>query len=75
MAESLNPGSLNIVGHERCRFLTSKEMLLDVERDPSELASDSGPFWCALTQTCLGPDGQLADDRGCSHGRSCYDGV
>ncbi len=72
MAETLNPPV-----HERCRFLFSKGMFVEVERDPSipQSGTDSGLYWCSHTQTCLGPDGQLADDRNCKPGRACYDGL
>ena len=62
-----------VVIQERCRFLSTKGMFVDTGQDP--FASLSAQFWCSLTQTCLGPDGQLCDDQQCTPGRNCYDGV
>ena len=67
--------TLPILGHERCRFLTHKEMFYETGREPSGRRSGSELFWCSQTQTCLGPDGQMVDDRACSPGRACYEGV
>ena len=67
--------TLNILGHERCRFLSNKEMFYEVEPDLSGPHRGSGLFWCSKTQTCLGPDGQMVDERECQPGRSCYDRV
>lgn len=37
----------------------------------SETGLPEGPFWCALTQSLTGPDGQIADAESCRPGRSC----
>jgi hypothetical protein len=37
----------------------------------SEASSPEGPFWCALTQSLIGPDGQIADAESCRPGRAC----
>ncbi len=66
--------TLNIIHNGRCRFLTSKEMFVEVEGQPA-FPGGSGLFWCSQTQTCLGPDGQLADDQKCHPGRACYSEV
>ncbi len=63
--------TLNILVHERCRFLLSNSLFANIERDPDWV--DQGPFWCSHTQGCLGPDGQLCDDHECQPGRACYD--
>ncbi len=34
-------------------------------------AMPSGPFWCAQTQSLLGPDGGFANTEKCRPGRSC----
>ena len=66
--------TLNRPGHERCRFLTSKEMFVDLERDPSSPhGAGSGLFWCSQTQTCIGPDGKTVHTLDCTPGRNCYD--
>ncbi len=57
----------------RCRFLTIKSMFYDTGRDPWE--STGSNMWCAITQTCLGPDGRIADDRECTAARNCFDGI
>ncbi len=37
----------------------------------SEVGLPEGPFWCALTQSLIGPDGQMAGAESCRPGRSC----
>jgi len=56
---------------ERCENLRWKGMFVDAIQDPS-LASGDRLFWCHTTQTCLGPDGQIADDEACNPTRPCY---
>jgi len=35
---------------------------------------DDGFFWCAFTQTCVGPDGALVEPEACaSSRRACYE--
>lgn len=62
-------------GHERCRFLTSKEMFYEVAQDASAHQGGSGLFWCSQTQSCLGPDGKSVHCDDCKPGRGCYDAV
>jgi hypothetical protein len=40
---------------------------------PAEKAASmpTGPFWCAQTQSLLGPDGAFANTEKCRPGRSC----
>jgi hypothetical protein len=40
---------------------------------PAEKAATmpAGPFWCARTQSLLGPDGGFANTENCRAGRSC----
>jgi hypothetical protein len=40
---------------------------------PAEKAAavPTGPFWCAQTQSLLGPDGAFANAENCRPGRSC----
>jgi hypothetical protein len=40
---------------------------------PSEKADamPAGPFWCAQTQSLIGPDGRFANAEKCRPGRSC----
>lgn len=68
--------TLKTIGHARCRFLTSKEMFMEVERDPSSPHhAGSGLFWCSHTQNCLGPDGKTVHEEDCKPGRDCYDAL
>ncbi len=67
------PVNLQIVTHQRCRCLRSKEMFVEAEPDPSVPQFGSGIFWCIHTQNCLGPDGEVADAESCKPGRACYD--
>ncbi len=55
---------------EICQCLREKNMFYEAEED-SPPGSPDGPFWCALTQSLLGPDGQVADASSCRPGRSC----
>jgi len=34
-------------------------------------AMPGGPFWCAQTQSLIGPDGSFANTEKCRPGRSC----
>ena len=74
MAET-SAETLHVLGQTRCRHLHSKGMFLGAEPDTPQWDSGSGLTWCSLTQTCLGPDGQMVDHRECQPGRSCYEGV
>ena len=57
--------------NDRCEFLRSKDMFVGADEDPS-LRSGDRLFWCHKTQTCLGPDGKIADDYECSDPRPCF---
>ena len=56
---------------ERCENLCWKGMFIDAPHDPDTPTSD-GLFWCHVTQICLGPDGQVADETECNPSRPCY---
>ncbi len=58
---------------ELCRRLRWKGMFVDAERDPTVPGTGDGFCWCALTQTCLGPDGQVCERESCRPGRGCYE--
>jgi hypothetical protein len=63
----------NINHPNLCQCLRWKGMFIGVPHDPSVPPSTDGRFWCVYTQTCLGPDGQLAEPRDCSsEDRACY---
>ena len=58
-----------------CSALHWKAQHIWSDPDPSVPPSNDGLFWCALTQTCMGPHGQLAEPGNCcSSGRSCHCG-
>ena len=57
-----------------CRCLRWKGQFIAAERDPSVPRSNDGLFWCAHTQKCIGPDGQVAEPGNCSGAeRGCYE--
>ena len=63
----------NINHPNLCQCLRWKGMFIGVPHDPSVPPSTDGRFWCVYTQTCLGPDGQLAEPSEClSEDRACY---
>ena len=56
-----------------CHALRWKGQYILSEPDPDVPASNDGLFWCMYTQTCIGPDGQLAEPGDCSKtGRGCH---
>ncbi|MFN2385065.1 MAG: hypothetical protein ABR576_02050 [Thermoanaerobaculia bacterium] len=58
-----------------CPMLRWKNQFVLVERGV-EPASHEGLFWCLQTQTCIGPDGGIAEPEPCStRYRECYGGV
>jgi hypothetical protein len=73
--------SLNVLIQtgEVCRCLREKKMFYETPgatiSGGMEIVTAStgpdGPFWCAQTQSLLGPDGQVADAESCRPGRSC----
>ncbi len=56
-----------------CSALRWKGQYILAEKDPTIPACNDGNFWCAYTQTCIGPDGGLAEPGNCCHtGRQCH---
>lgn len=56
-----------------CSRLRWKGLFIDAEPDPTVPRSNDGLFWCLDTQTCIGPDGELAEPGNCSQtGRKCH---
>lgn len=56
-----------------CPALRWKRQFIATERDGSVPRSNDGLFWCLHTQTCIGPDGQLAEPGNCSSKlRACH---
>ena len=63
----------NISHPNLCPSLRWKGMYVLSERDASVPRSNDGLYWCVRTQTCIGPDGKLAEPGNCaSRDRSCH---
>jgi len=57
-----------------CHLLCWKGKFAPFDLGAKRLPSIDGHFWCTFTQTCIGPDGQLAEPGNCSSsGRTCYE--
>jgi hypothetical protein len=66
-----------------CQCLRDKKMSYEVDAPPPANALDivpeaeraaampNGPFWCAQTQSLIGPDDKFAYVENCRPGRSC----
>ncbi len=52
-----------------CPALRWKAQFILAEPDPTVPRSNEGLFWCIHTQTCMGPDGKLAEPGNCSSAR------
>ena len=56
-----------------CTALRWKGQFILSEPDPEVQHSNDGLFWCLHTQTCIGPDGEVAEPGNCSSkNRSCH---
>jgi hypothetical protein len=56
-----------------CPALRWKGQFVLSEPDPTVPRSNEGLFWCTRTQTCIGPDGELAEPGNCcSSERACH---
>jgi hypothetical protein len=56
-----------------CTGLRWKRQFYESAPDPTVQRSNDGLFWCAYTQTCIGPDGELAEPGNCcKRGRKCH---
>lgn len=63
----------NVNHPDLCPHLRWKGQFIQVEWDPTVPACNDGAFWCLYSQTCIGPDGSLAEPGECSSsGRACY---
>jgi len=63
----------NIHHPHLCSALRWKGQFITAEHDSSVPPSNDGLFWCMYTQTCIGPDGVLAEPGNCcSKGRECH---
>jgi hypothetical protein len=71
-----DPERFNIHHPDLCPALRWKGQFVLAERDPSVPPTNDGLFWCALTQTCIGPDSALAEPGNCSSSlRTCHRGA
>jgi hypothetical protein len=58
-----------------CTSLRWKGQFILSEADPNVQSSNDGLFWCMHTQTCIGPDGNVAEPGNCSSkNRDCHGG-
>ena len=56
-----------------CPYLRWKGQFIWAEHDATVPPTQDGLFWCQYTQTCIGPDGELAEPGNCSSlARPCY---
>jgi hypothetical protein len=56
-----------------CPALRWKRQFILSELDDTVPRSNDGLFWCLHTQTCIGPDGEVAEPRNCSSTeRGCH---
>jgi hypothetical protein len=58
---------------DSCKRLRSKSMFIESEPDPTVPRGSDGFYWCSHTQTCLGPDGEVATREKCNSGRNCFE--
>jgi len=49
-----------------CSGLRWKGQFILSDHDVNVPSSNEGLFWCLHTQTCIGPDGKLAEPGNCS---------
>ena len=66
---------LHVLHHpDRCKCLLSKGLYINAGLRPGEEATGDGNFWCAKTQTMMGPDRQICDGEYClDNSRKCYE--
>jgi len=56
-----------------CPALKWKSQFTATGDDPTVPSTRDYQYWCVYTQTCLGPDGALAEPHPCSvRGRACH---
>jgi len=66
-------GHSNNGQHDLCRYLHWKGQFIAADPIAPVVPAEDSVFWCAFTQTCLGPDGELTEPKGCSSlKRPCY---
>ena len=57
-----------------CACLRTKSMYFEPDERPGRLrrGDDTSVFWCVVTQSPAGPDGDAAEPDLCQPGRSCF---
>jgi len=56
---------LNTNRPDLCHLLCWKGKFAPFDLESKKQPSIDGHFWCTFTQTCMGPDGQLAEPETC----------
>lgn len=59
----------NINHPNLCSALRWKGQFVHSEPDPTVAGSSDHLYWCIHTQTCIGPDGKIAEPGNCSSSR------
>ncbi len=68
-----NPERFNTKNPNLCSALRWKGQFILSEPDVNVQRSNDGLFWCMHTQTCIGPDGNVAEPGNCaSKQRGCH---
>ena len=71
--EVSNTIDLTRIGLTSRPALRWKGQFILADDDPTVPHSNEGLLWCLHTQTCIGPDGELAEPGNCcSAGRVCH---
>ena len=60
---------------KRCDGLRWKGLFIEADHDPTVPESNTRIYWCAFSQSPLGPDGDVVDEDTCTASRSCYDPI
>ncbi len=73
MTLNLDAERFDMNREDLCPALRWKGQFIEVEHDPTVPPTNDGLFWCMHTQTCIGPDGELAEPGNCSsRSRACH---
>jgi hypothetical protein len=58
--------------HDVCNCVRWKSLFYQAEPDPSVPPAYDNSYWCAMTQSVLGPDGQVVEPENCRPERGCF---
>jgi hypothetical protein len=75
MMLNLDAERFNTNREDLCPALRWKGQFIAAERDATVPPSNDGLFWCMHTQTCIGPDGELAEPGNCSRNWEVREGL